>query len=98
MLKRESPTTNCERLSPATDTNTHLIRAVSLRSGFISSLRRAEVKALPAISHLLLLLDVALGLPAVQPAHGARQPFLQRVGRALGAGRALDGVEGWLGL
>lgn len=79
-------------------TNTHLICAVSLRSGLISSLGRAEVKALPAISHLLLLLDVALGLAAVQAAHGAGQPFLQGVGGALGARGALDGVEGWLRL
>lgn len=83
---------------PATNTNTHLICAVSLRSGFISGLWWAKVKALPAISHLLLFLDVALGLPAVQTAHRTSQPFLQGVGWALGARRALDGVEGWLRL
>lgn len=83
---------------PATNPSTHLIGTVSLRSGFISGLWWAKVKALPAISHLLLLLDVALSLAAVQPAHRAGQPFLQRVGRALGARRALDGVEGWLRL
>lgn len=101
LLRHESHTTEVTMRAmvfPGTNTNTHLICAVSLRSGFISRLWWAKVKALPAISHLLLFLDVALGLPAVQPAYRTSQPFLQCVGGALGARRALDGVEGWLRL
>ena len=76
----------------------YLVSAVSLRGRLIPRLGRSQVEALPTISYFLLLLDVSVCLPAVEPPHGTRQPLLQGVGGALGPRGTVDGVQGGLGL
>lgn len=76
----------------------YLISAVSLGRRLIPRLGGAQVEALPAIPHFLLLLDVSICFPAVEPAHRTCQPLLEGVGGALGTGGAVDGVQGGLGL
>lgn len=76
----------------------YLICTVSLRGRLIPRLGRSQVEALPAISYFLLLLDVSICFPAVEPAHRARQPLLKSVSGTLGTWGAVDGVQGGLRL
>lgn len=76
----------------------YLISTVSLRRRLIPRLGRAQVEALAAIAHFLLLLDVSVCFPAVEPAHRTSQPLLKGIGGALGTGGAVDGVQGGLAL
>lgn len=76
----------------------YLIGTVSLRGRLIPRLGRSQVEALPAVSYFLLLLDVSICFPTVEPAHGTSQPLLKGVGGTLGPGGAVDGVQGGLRL
>lgn len=76
----------------------YLIGTVSLRGRLIPRLGRSQVEALPAVSYFLLLLDVSICFPTVEPAHGTGQPLLKGVGGTLGPGGAVDGVQGGLRL
>lgn len=75
---------------------------ILLHSIGVAKLGRPQVDALAAVPLLALaghLLDGVVGLAMAQPSHGAGEPFLQRVARALRARRAgLDGAHGGLWL
>lgn len=76
----------------------YLVGAVSLRSGLIPRLGRAQVEAFPTIAYFLLFFDVSIGFPAVEPTHRTGEPLLQGVGGALGTRGTVDGVQGRLRL